>query len=65
MLKLGSTRLSEAKLKKIETKTLTQIDSAVPLDIKDLKEVQNLKSTQTIESVPVKGQPNLSFFLET
>jgi hypothetical protein len=64
MLKLGDTRLSSTNLKVVDKKVLTPIDSAVPLDIADLKENQNLKSKQTIESVALKGQPNILFFLE-
>jgi hypothetical protein len=67
MQKLGDTRLSATNLKKVETHAasqVTHIDSSIPLDIEDLKEALNLKSKQTIESVAVKGQPNLSFFLE-
>jgi hypothetical protein len=67
MHKLGDSRLSATNLKKVETHAVRQvqhIDSSIPLDIDDLKETLNLKSKQTIESIAVKGQPNLSFFLE-
>ena len=49
MQKLSKTKLSDTSLKVGTDSTLVYIDSVIPLDIKELKLNQGLKSEQTVE----------------
>jgi hypothetical protein len=55
MQKLSATRLTNANLKSIAQGNTSPIieDSPIPLNIEDLKEIQDLQSNQTI-TVPKK-----------
>ena len=60
MQKLSKTKLSDTSLKVGTDSTLVYIDSVIPLDIKELKLNQGLKSEQTFEGLVFKGSKNIS-----
>jgi hypothetical protein len=55
MLKLSKTKLSDTSLKVGTDSQLVYIDSVIPLDIKELKLNQGLKSEQTFEGLALIG----------
>ena len=59
MQKLSKTKLSDTSLKVGTDSTLVYIDSVIPLDIKELKLNQGLKSEQTFEGLVFKVSKNI------